>query len=1022
MDLGTALLALGTQVVKSACRLWLGDGAAGDMSDTVVDLLKDSVPDAIQRHRLRGMFEGFAGTVAEKARRNDGTRFHALAENERKAAILAAAETFQRAELRDETLFAVNLDARTLENLLRPYVRVRSSAWGLSEQGTDYFDFLLRECCSYLLEIKKTLPPFSPQALTELLRRTSVMEQQLAEVLERLPARTSMSGDEGFETDYRRQVVSELDYMDLFGASAFERSRGYPLSVAYISLLVLDADSAEAHDVQGIPVETALAESKRVFIRGEAGSGKTTLLQWIAVSAARREFPPELAAWNDLVPFFIRLRQFTDVQPLPRPDEFIKRGAAAMLAAESPPYWIRKVLHAGRGIVLIDGVDEVDKDRRVQISKWLRELIAAFPDSRFVITSRPAAVDEDWLERERFRACSVQPMTMPDIRKFIAHWHEAIASTVIENTAKRELARLAQSLSEQILARRHLRQLATNPLLCALLCALNRDRRAELPKNRIELYRISMEMFLLRRDAERQLTSRSTGMEYDDKLQLLQDLAYWMMTNGLVIAELGRVSDLVGSRLATRRHHIVGTTHEVVTYLLERSGLLREPVTGRIDFIHRTFQEYLAAQAAVDRDEIEALTARANDEQWRQVVILAAGLGNKRQTVKIFDELLNPPRRNRANKVAFELTALGCLETATEVHPSIADEIKRGAAEIIPPRSSEHVQALSRVGEYAYDLVADAQVDAEVADYLIQLARNLGGPGGIALLEKVSLKVYGVNFTHDFLQLWKMFEPAEYAARVLAPRHINDLVVDDVKVLPGLPRLPELSTLRCRLDPGHSDYTVLARMPQLRQATIEVTDEHLHLALAFPSKPYLVELLDIGRGGRSYNLSARDLGQALVLSGVDSIRTLSTLSTVDGPGLLFIDSDSRLSSLKGLKLPWSTFSLEVTECPAFTSLDGAEELIGSALENLAVNVYWPSAAVSGTYFKEAVVEPLFRPGAVGIASLVDQLRFFSMPVMGTADARADIDVLVMRLENIGFQVSLSGDVITARRRTDGRML
>lgn len=605
MDLGTALLALGTQVVKSACRIWLGDGVAGDMSDTVADLLKDSVPDAIQRHRLRGMFEGFAGTVAEKARHTDGTRFR-LPENEREAAILAAAETFQQAELRDETLFAVNLDARTLENLLRPYVRARSSAWGLSGPATDYFNFLLRECCSYLLEIKKTLPPFSAQALTELLQRTSVIEQQLAEVLDRLPARTSMSGDEGFETDYRRQVVSELDYMDLFGASAFERNRGYPLSVAYISLLVLDAHvphapDAQALDVQGIPVETALAASRRVFIRGDAGSGKTTLLQWIAVSAARREFPPELAAWNDLVPFFIRLRQFTDVQPLPRPQEFIARGAASMLAAEAPPQWINKVLHEGRGIVLIDGVDEVDQDRRVQIAKWLREMIAAFPESRFVITSRPAAVDEDWLQREKFRACSVQPMTVTDIRKFITHWHAAIASTVIENSAKRELDRLAESLSDQVLARRHLRQLATNPLLCALLCALNRDRRAELPKNRIELYRISMEMFLLRRDAERQLTSRETGMEYDDKLQLLQDLAYWMMTNGLAIAELNRVSELISSRLATRRHHIVGTTHEVVTYLLERSGLLREPVAGWIDFIHRTFQEYLAARSPFPR-------------------------------------------------------------------------------------------------------------------------------------------------------------------------------------------------------------------------------------------------------------------------------------------------------------------------------------------------------------------------------------------------------------------------------------
>ena len=32
-----------------------------------------------------------------------------------------------------------------------------------------------------------------------------------------------------------------LDYMDLFGANVFERARGYQLSVAYISLGVVDA-------------------------------------------------------------------------------------------------------------------------------------------------------------------------------------------------------------------------------------------------------------------------------------------------------------------------------------------------------------------------------------------------------------------------------------------------------------------------------------------------------------------------------------------------------------------------------------------------------------------------------------------------------------------------------------------------------------------------------------------------------------------------------------------------------------
>ena len=63
--IGTAAVALGTQVVKTACRLWLGAGFAGDMAETVSDLLADRVTDAIEHRRLVATFEEFALSVAD---------------------------------------------------------------------------------------------------------------------------------------------------------------------------------------------------------------------------------------------------------------------------------------------------------------------------------------------------------------------------------------------------------------------------------------------------------------------------------------------------------------------------------------------------------------------------------------------------------------------------------------------------------------------------------------------------------------------------------------------------------------------------------------------------------------------------------------------------------------------------------------------------------------------------------------------------------------------------------------------
>jgi len=1021
VDLGTALLALGTQVVKSACRLWLGDGFAGDMSDTVTDMLKDQVSDAIERDQLEGMFGGFARTVAVKARHSDQSRFRSLPDNEREAAVFAVAETFRKAELNDSALFAVNLDARALEKHLRTYVDIRSSAWGLSRQATGYFDFLLRECCSYLLEINKTLPQFSSQALTELLRRTSTIEQQMAEVLERMPPRTGMSGDEGFETDYRRQVANELDYMDLFGASAFERNRGYQLSVAYISLLVEDVNSAvlKRQPMHGVAVESVLAESRRIFFRGEAGSGKTTLLQWIAVCAARREFLNGLNTWNDLVPFFLQLRHFADDRPLPEPEEFLRTGAAAGIAAEMPGGWVQRILRSGRGIVLIDGVDEVPKLQRATIAKWLRKLIVAFPESRFVVTSRPAAVGEDWLNQQGFRACFVQPMALPDVQKFIEHWHAAMALTVIESSAKKELTRLATALIEQVERKRYLRQLATNPLMCALLCALNRDRRAELPSNRIDLFRISLEMFLERRDNERRMQSTGARMDLADQLRLLQLLAYWMMNNDLATAERERVLSVINTGLKTRRHRISGDAEHVLTYLLERSGVIREPVVQWIDFIHRSFQEFLAAQAAVDQDDIEALTIRAADEQWRQVVILAAGLGNRRQADQILNRLLHPPQSLHYDSALLELTALGCMETVAEVDPEVEEQIRRKAGWLVPPRNAEQQIALRRLGDFALELLALAKIDDESAlRFTTKLAAEIGGAPGLNLLAKISTELGSQLNTPDFTKMlttiWTSFDPIEFAERILAHRDTRNLISLDRRQAPGISRLTNTENIICSYGEAHTDYTFLAEMPNLSRAEIRLSLNTRPLSIAIP--PQLKTLLLITAALPHPDLTTKMPDKTLILSGKGSSRVLHRLVLTGDVCRVVIDSDEIMTNLSQLQLPQRAVALELRDCHKFGSFLGAESLSGSMLTELIV---WnPDPGITTDTGIEALAQAQQQDGR----RLVDQLGRIEMhwqsigrrPALATAE-------LHTRLNALGFEVSANGDTtrisIIATRRS-----
>lgn len=904
-----------------------------------------------------------------------------------------------------------------------------------------------------MLEIRTALPEFTATVLTEVLRRRPAIERQVTDALDRMPTRLSMSGDAGFETDYCRQVAKELDFMDLFGATVFEQVRGYQLSVAYISLAVVDVRSLQLrpdaqHDpillrtgthpkygraaerdalrMRGVAVETALAASHRVFLRGEAGSGKTTLLQWLAVSMARRSFSDALAEWNDLVPFFIRLRSYADSH-LPSPEEFLDRDITGSLVSEMPEGWVRRLLSQGRAVVMIDGVDEVPKDRRDNVQEWLRRLADEYPRTRYLVTTRSAAAPPDWLDRQNFQTYVIEPMTLPDVRQFILQWHDAVGRSMVDDAARLHLAELATGLTDKVLVSRHLRMLATSPLMCALLCALNRERHMQLPDNRLELFRISLEMFLDRRDIERGLADRAL-LDFTDKQSFLQDIAYWMMENSKFAADRDLVLNQVELRLRTRRHRVRGTAEEVLEYLLERSGLIREPVMGRIDFVHRSFQEFLAAQAAVLRDSIEGLAERAGDDLWRQVIILAAGLTSTNQSKRLFRTLLDPPRKYRPQQMFFDLTALGCMETAADVAAEHTEEIRRRVGVLMPPRDMDKVIALGAAGDFVIELLAATRLpDKNAILYSAKLAALIGGAGGLQFIEGIARHPDRIH-PAVLVSFWDEFDPVEYADRVLTGQNVWSVNMVDPLMIRGIVRQQSVESVAARCGSLWGDFMFLAELSMLRNAEIYIEGNHGVLKVALPPATEKLLISSVLTWERPTNTASADpeakrqppapigpSGRAyrtLTIRGLNARRVLENLEMSDPVDAVSIQDDRQIADLANVSLPRGVTSLEISMCP-LRSLTGIGDYIGSPLRELHI---------IGLRFRVFDIEPLLRPDpARGGRRLVEQLDVVTLSYVDLSEAEIGDPLADLFPFNFDFRVDVDHQkfmytTLTATRR------
>ncbi|MEU2086208.1 NACHT domain-containing protein [Streptomyces albus] len=654
--------------------------------------------------------------------------------------------------------------------------RLRSAVPGadreLNADAAWFHDRLLVTVCLHVLHHLIRRSPVLAEHMPERAHRIrQLIDLNDAEAVRGRPEPSA--ADAEFEARYARTVCEEYDRVTIYGIDLPNPNipDSWSLDATYLSLSAeFDSPERRARLGEGdsgepvLPADRALGGHERVLLRGAAGSGKTTLVQWLAVSTARDALPPELASLRGRIPLVLPVRRFAR-EGFPSPDAFL-HAIRHPLADEAPDGWVARVLAEERGLLLVDGIDEAPESERAALRDRLRRLMRIYAGNVCLVTARPSAVEPGWLADEGFDELSLAPMSRDQVAAFITAWHAAAADD--EGKDHHRLEEYRDRLLASIPLYRELRGLATNPLMCGLICALNRDRSGSLPHGRKELYEAAMEMLLQRRDPERRvLYADAVKLRRGARERLLRKLAFRML--------LGRRAELTMEQaLAEISRHLPaipaaagqGGPEDIFNHLLLRTGLLREQADRSVEFVHRTVQDYLAAKEAVEQGAFDLLLAHAHEAEWEEVIRMAVAHARPAECARLLSGLLAPGRkgmqRNRCR-----LLAAACLEHVTELDPETHARIRRETRNMVRPTTIEGARSLGWVGPIVLEMLPDpTHVTDKEAHRLAVTATRVNDDAAIHYLAQLRNRA-SLALRAELARGWRNFDTDRYADEII---------------------------------------------------------------------------------------------------------------------------------------------------------------------------------------------------------------------------------------------------------------
>jgi HEAT repeat protein len=412
---------------------------------------------------------------------------------------------------------------------------------------------------------------------------------------------------------------------------------------------------------------------KRAIILGDPGFGKTWLLHYEARLVARKQLEKltdrMISLDQVILPIFARLSDL-NASDGKIEDALVSltwdRLAAALAKrnredlpanqgrqpSEAFCNLIRKKLHSEHCVILLDAWDEVPVEvpsvgepikflpnHRQRLGQRLEAFASSFPHPRLLVTSRIVGYTDLRIDAKELELLAFDAK---QIESFARVWFGSDTETANEFLTK---------IREQ----HQVRGLARIPLMLALLCRVYSQRLesgCDFPSRRVELYDLVLRGLLRDWKGEKQRRNISEG-ELNDKLELLSAVSYPLLEEGYEQFSESVLKMKISSWLAGLKtsHRFYGIKAYRLVDELKIDGILisagEHPETPLL-FLHRTFHEYLAAQALVQqRTWLKLALAHVYDLGWHEVLTLSGGMLKDEASVRAYiSELLNENRND----------------------------------------------------------------------------------------------------------------------------------------------------------------------------------------------------------------------------------------------------------------------------------------------------------------------------------------------------------------------------------------